>query len=186
MASATQLRTSNSHPLQNAAVQPAPGFGRIGITFCPGEKQPAAMTGAWDRDLGIDICAVQDWGAAALVSLIEDHEISDLGVGALGKEVLGRHMDWLHLPIADVSVPGAEFERAWEVHGEGIRARLRDGFSVVVHCKGGLGRAGTIAARLLAELGWEPERAIAELRRVRPGAIETPAQATYVQSVGLR
>lgn len=92
-------------------------------------------------------------------------------------------MDWLHLPIADVSVPGEDFERAWQVHGPGLRARLRDGFDTLVHCKGGLGRAGTIAARLLVELSAHPEVAIEQVRNVRTGAIETRTQEDYVRSI---
>jgi ADP-ribosyl-[dinitrogen reductase] hydrolase len=91
-------------------------------------------------------------------------------------------MDWLHLPIADVSTPGPAFERSWARQGEGIRARLRDGFSVVVHCKGGLGRAGMIAAKLLVELGHSRDSAISKVREARPGAIETPAQVDYVRA----
>jgi ADP-ribosyl-[dinitrogen reductase] hydrolase len=174
------IRTSHTHPLQIAAVQPLPNSGRIGITFCPGKKQASAMTGAWDRDLGIDLDALREWGAAAIITLIEEHEFKSLGVQKLGQEVVGRHMDWLHLPIEDVSVPGPEFEAAWRQQGEGIRARLRNGFDVVVHCKGGLGRAGTVAARLLIELGWEPSEAIRAIRQVRPGAIETAGQQAYV------
>lgn len=64
--------------------------------------------------------------------------------------------------------------------GEGLRSRLRNGFNVVVHCKGGLGRAGTIAARLLVELGADPEGAIRRVREARPGAIETLEQERHV------
>lgn len=176
------MRTSLSHPLQIAAVSPGNGHGRIGITFCPGKKQPGALTGAWDRDLGLDLDAVHAFGASALVTLIEDHEIDDLMVHGIGEETGRRHMDWLHLPIRDVSVPGTEFEQLWQAHGPGLRARVRDGFDVVVHCKGGLGRAGTIAARLLVELGLEPAQAIHEVRTARSGAIETRAQEEYVLS----
>jgi ADP-ribosyl-[dinitrogen reductase] hydrolase len=49
-----------------------------------------------------------------------------------------------------------------------------------VHCRGGLGRAGTVAARLLAELGMAPADAISRVRAVRPGAIQTQAQREYV------
>ena len=41
-----------------------------------------------------------------------------------------------------------------------MRSILRRGSDVLVHCRGGLGRAGTIAARLLIELGMKPETAI--------------------------
>lgn len=174
------MRTSLSHPLQIAEARPGSGLGSIGITFCPGKKQPGALTGAWDRDLGIDLDAISAFGAAAIVTLIEDHEINQLGVGGIGEEIARRHMDWLHMPIADVSVPGPEFEQAWEVHGPGLRARIRDGFNVVVHCKGGLGRAGTISARLLVELGTDAAEAIRQVRAVRNGAIETSAQEHYV------
>jgi ADP-ribosyl-[dinitrogen reductase] hydrolase len=56
------MRTSQSHPLQIATVQPAENTGRIGITFCPGKVQPGAMSGSWNRDLGLDLDAIADWG----------------------------------------------------------------------------------------------------------------------------
>lgn len=176
----TLVRTSTTHPLLVAQVKASPDFGAIGLTFCPGKKQASAMTGGWERDLDIDLDAVSAFGAAALVTLVEDHEMEALGVRQIGEKTAARHMDWFHLPIRDVSIPGREFERAWQVHGPGLRARLRDGFSVVLHCKGGLGRAGTIAARLLVELGLEPSEAIRQVRKARPGAIETAEQARYV------
>jgi ADP-ribosyl-[dinitrogen reductase] hydrolase len=89
-------------------------------------------------------------------------------------------MSWFHLPIVDVSIPGKAFEAAWLRVGEQLRSMLSGGSNVVVHCRGGLGRAGTIAARLLVELGVAPETAIANVRRVRPGAIETRAQEQFV------
>ena len=177
------MRTSLTHPLLIAEVPAGRGMGRIGLTFCPGKKQSGAMSGAWDRDLDCDLDAVANWGAAAVVSLIEEHEIATLAVAPLGEKVAMRHMAWFHLPIADVSVPGPHFEARWESDGPALRDLLRAGFDVLVHCKGGLGRAGTIAARLLVELGWEPAAAISAVRKMRPGAIETSAQLTHVQGI---
>ena len=52
---------------------------------------------------------------------------------------------------------------------------------MLIHCRGGLGRAGTIAARLLVELGMRPDEAVRRVRDARgPGAIETPAQEAHV------
>ena len=177
------MRTSHTHPLQIVSVEPRPGFGRVGITFCSGKKQQSAMTGGWNRDLGLDLDAVSAFGTSVLVTLIEQHEIEELAVHGISEETYRRNMEWLHMPIRDGSVPGREFEAAWQLYGPGLRGRLRDGFNIVVHCKGGLGRAGMIAARLLIELGADPQEVIAQVRYVRPGAIETSVQEAYVRSL---
>ena len=174
------MRASQTHPLQIATLQPTSDSGRIGITFCPGKVQPGAMSGSWNRDLGIDLDAIADWGAVAVVTLVEEYELITLKVPAMGNEVRARQMDWFHLPIQDVSVPDPKFERQWAVVAPDLLHRLRSGFDVLVHCKGGLGRAGTVAARLLIGMGVVPEAAVKVVRAVRPGAIETSAQLAYV------
>jgi ADP-ribosyl-[dinitrogen reductase] hydrolase len=169
-----------THPLQIATISAGAGFGRIGITFCPGKYDRHAMTGYWDRDLDLDLDAVRDWGAAAVVTLLEDREFALLRVECLGDEVRRRHMSWFHLPIVDVSTPDERFEQRWKAAGIELRSILRGGGDVLIHCRGGLGRAGTIGARLLIELGMEPVAAVEKVRSVRPGAIETLQQEDYV------
>ncbi len=174
-------RTSETHPLQIAEVRASPSHGRIGITFCPGKHDHAASTGAWARDLSADLDVITTWGARLVLTLVEPAELVALKVPHLGEELRSRGIDWRHLPIADYSVPTEAFEKKWETHGREIRALLCRGSNVLVHCKGGLGRAGMIAARLLVELGMAPEQAIREVRRARKGAIETPAQLALVR-----
>jgi ADP-ribosyl-[dinitrogen reductase] hydrolase len=175
-------RTSLNHPLQIAEVS-APGVkGAIGITFCPGKKQAGALTGAWSRDLGLDLDVIRSWGAATVITLIEPHEFRDLDVMDLGAEVRARGMAWLHLPIGDFSPPDHRFETGWAAHREGLCSGIRAGSRVLVHCKGGLGRAGTVAAILLLELGMDPSDAIRIVRQARKGAIETAEQERYVRN----
>ncbi|PTE15448.1 cyclin-dependent kinase inhibitor 3 family protein [Pseudogemmobacter blasticus] len=174
-------RTSQTHPLQIAEVRAAPEMGRIGITFCPGKHDLAAASGAWARDLAADLDAIAAWGARLVLTLVEPAELVALRVPDLGAGVRQRGMDWRHLPVADYSVPTEGFEADWAQHGPEIRALLRGGADVVLHCRGGLGRAGMTAARLLAELGMEPGEAIRLVRKARPGAIETPAQLALVR-----
>lgn len=177
----TVVRTSHSHPLQIAEVRASPSHGRIGITFCPGKHDYFAHTGAWERDLGIDLDAIASWGAKLVLTLVEPTELKALKVPQLGHEIRRRGIAWFHLPIADYSIPTQAFEQQWATQGFEIRESLRHGRDVLVHCKGGLGRAGMIAARLLVELGMEPDEAIHSVRRARQGAIETPAQLALVR-----
>lgn len=175
------VRTSISHPLQIAEVTAHPDYGKIGITFCPGKHDRLAVTGIWARDLDLDLDVIKEWGANLVLTLLEPVELVELKVPNLGEEVQKRGIKWMHLPIADYSVPDDEFENNWLIYGKEIRQHLCQGKNVLIHCKGGLGRAGTIAARLLVELGIEPKKAIRMVRGVRFGAIETHAQLALVQ-----
>ena len=115
-----------------------------------------------------------------MVTLIEGHEFDALRVNELPEAVRAAGMDWHHLPIRDGGVPDARFDWRWRYAGLQLRQSLRSGGSVFVHCRGGLGRAGMVASRLLVEFGSRPQEAIAAVRAVRPGAVETSAQEDWV------
>lgn len=120
-------------------------------------------------------------GGAALLSLIEEAETADVpAIAAIRAAAEAAHLVHRHLPIIDVTAPAAAFETAWAGAGRTARDLLRAGAGVAVHCRGGLGRSGTIAARLLVELGMDPAEAIGAVRAARPGAIETPDQEAHV------
>ncbi len=174
-------RTSLTNPLVVDSVE-TPGGGRIGMTFCPGKKQARAASGSWNRDLDADLDAIRDWGAEILVSLIEPAEYSRLGVEDLPVKARTR-MAHLALPVPDYGLPGPEWEESWKTEGPRLRSILRRGGRICLHCMGGLGRSGTIAARLLVELGVPPREAIRSVRAARPGAVETREQEEYVGAV---
>jgi protein-tyrosine phosphatase len=93
-------------------------------------------------------------------------------------------MRWFHLPINDVAIPTARSESEW-VGASPVLHRLHNSDGrVLVHCKGDLGRAGLVAARLLVERGVPATEAITRMRRCRPGAIETCAQEKYLLALG--
>ena len=180
------MKTSISHPLGIDSVQVYDRTGKIGITFCPGKKQAHAMTGAWNRDLETDIAAIKNSGYSALVTLMEEQELKYYGVPKPHMESITKshELDWFFLPIKDIDIPDPAFEQAWKIAGQQLISLLTNGHSIVVHCLGGLGRSGTIAARLLVELGIEPDEAIDRVRLARPGAIQTRAQEHYVREKG--
>ena len=74
------VRTSDCHPLRINRLD-VPGLpGSFGLTFCPGKKSDSIYGGDWDRDLDKDLAVLRDWGANAVVTLLEDHEFALLGV----------------------------------------------------------------------------------------------------------
>jgi protein-tyrosine phosphatase len=89
----------------------------------------------------------------------------------------------LHMPIEDTQHPSPAFDLAWQKHKADIHARLDRGEIIAIHCHAGLGRTGTIAAKILIERGFTAENAIALIRQTRPGSIETKAQELYLLSL---
>ena len=171
-------KTSLTHPLE---IDPMPcGAGVLGLTLCPGKQGPSYFGGSWERDLGLDMRAIVDWGATTLVSLMEAHEFPMLKVPNLGDAAEEAGLEWHHLPIPDVKTPKERFERLWTYSGHVLRKKLTSGETIVVHCRGGLGRTGMIAGRLAIEFGEAPEEALRRVREVRKGTVETPAQEAYV------
>ena len=180
---ASMPRTSLSHPLRIATLPLLQG--RLGITLCPGKKQQFAVSGTWSRDLDTDLAAIGAWGATHLVTLIEDHEFDELDVTALPERAEANGLRWHHLPIRDQCAPDAAFESLWEGALPLLEAALKGGEGVVVHCKGGLGRAGAIAARLLMMLDarLDVHEAMRRVREVRPNAIESREQERFLASL---
>ncbi|QDM40643.1 phosphatase [Altererythrobacter sp. TH136] len=154
-------------------IEVGPSRGRIALGACPGKV--ASLVEDLDR--------VAHWGAAAVVTLLGDDELNALRVPQLGAAVRERSLAWYHLPVRDMSAPSRTFEEGWRQHGAAIRSLLLSGSAVFLHCNLGLGRAGTLAARLLVELGWQPAEAIQAVRKVRPGAIQSRAQERHVLGV---
>lgn len=157
--------------------------GQIGVTFAPGKKQAGGLSGDHDRDLAADLDTIVEWNAAAVVTLMTTDELERYRIAAIGAEVRARFMEWHHCPIRDCDVPDAAFEAAWPSRSARLRALVAAGNRVLIHCRGGLGRAGMVAARLLVEAGVPAEDAIAAVRRERGSrAIETRAQEEWVRS----
>jgi ADP-ribosyl-[dinitrogen reductase] hydrolase len=176
------LRSSISDPLRIDSTSTGERGGRIGMTFCPGKNQPSSITGGWNRDLGLDLSAIRDWGAEILVSLLEPHEFLSVRVSRDDISHLSAALgiEWIDAPIVDGCVPSASFLVKWRLTVPRLRSVLDRGGAVVLCCMGGLGRTGMMTACLLVEAGYAPDVAISAVRAARPGAIETKAQEDFV------
>ncbi len=117
------------------------------------------------RGLDDDLRFLHFEGLDLLISLTE--ETLD------GEALLAFELDTLHLPIEDFTAP--EPEQIDDFVAE-VATRLDLGERVGVHCLGGLGRTGTMLATWFVHEGMTAEDAIAHVRDLRPGSIETEEQ----------
>ena len=120
-----------------------------------------------------DLIWLRRQGVLALVRLVEwkKAEVDTDQVRKLG-------MCDYHEPIPDLGVPNPEqIERIIRF----IDASILAGRPVGVSCKFGLGRTGTILACYLVRHGFDANVAIDEIRKKRPGSIETKEQENVVK-----
>lgn len=150
--------------------------GRLGLTRAPGAWWPGRPL-VGDAALADDLATlVYQHGARLLVTLLERREIARLG--DLKREAGRLSLAWLHHPIPDMRPPRSP--RAIVPVVERLVAEATAGRSAVIHCWAGLGRTGTVAACVLVARGRPAAEAIAAVRAVRPGAVQTEAQAAFV------
>lgn len=165
-------------PLENLGGVP----GRLGLTLAPGKEADGA-DGWWDRDLDADLDKlVEDYGAQVLVSLLEKSEYGDLGIPDLVGKAKERGVEVLRFPIPDGGVPreGEAGAHDYAAFVREVVERLEGGRTVVVHCRGGQGRSGLVAACVLVALGSPAVEALAVVREAREGAVETREQEDRV------
>ncbi|HUW58566.1 MAG TPA: dual specificity protein phosphatase family protein [Planctomycetota bacterium] len=128
-----------------------------------------------DRVIGMSRPGPAD--LAALRSCGVDHVIS-LTVLPLAATALEEHgITGIHIPMPDMRAPS--LDEVEEFVGE-LSSLVDAGHKVAVHCGAGLGRTGTMLACYLVSRGVSAEEAIAEVRRRRPGSVESRAQEQAV------
>lgn len=141
--------------------------GGIGLTICPGRRDRG-------RELAPDLLRLRQLGTTRILCLLGDEELEWAGIPGYRAAVAAAGLAFRQMPLLDQTPPAPD--EALEL-GRWLMAGVAAGERSVVHCYGGLGRAGTIAACALVAAGAEAAAAIAGVRAVRgPRALETAAQ----------
>ncbi|WP_261816385.1 phosphatase domain-containing putative toxin [Vibrio gallicus] len=144
------------------------------LTPCPGTKE-----------LGLDesLAQLKEQGVVAIVTAINNEEMASKNVAELGEKTKALGLKWFHLPIEDDCAPDAEFAEQWSVASPELHQIVEDGGKIAMHCMGGSGRTGLLAANLLLELGWSLPKVVVEVKELRPGAFSKPVQVNYVEAL---
>lgn len=145
--------------------------GRLGLTLLPGRRDR-------HRILKDDIESMKKAGVTHIVPLLGQDEMADYGVPNLLDAYKAAGFEVYHLPIVDQGVTSQD-----EMYQliEWIQGAVKDSSHVLLHCVGGLGRSGMVAASYLRSKGLPAHQALAEVRSVRsPRAIETEEQEAFV------
>jgi atypical dual specificity phosphatase len=142
------------------------GFTWVDKPLLAGMARPESLEEMnWLRQQGIDL----------LVSLTEDpprHDwVNDAGLLLV------------HCPVEDMSAPTQQqLDRCLSAITRANEHKL----GVAVHCGAGLGRTGVILACYFVEKGMSARDAIARVRQMRPGSIETTEQSEAITEYARR
>jgi atypical dual specificity phosphatase len=117
-----------------------------------------------------DLLWLRAQGIEILLSLTEDRPRRDW-VEEAGLLVF-------HEPLEDMEAPSQEqLDRSVSA----IQRALEQKMAVAVHCGAGLGRTGVVLAAYFVAKGLSAQNAIARIRRLRAGSVETDEQAEAVE-----
>ncbi len=148
--------------------------GALVLMPCPGTKQAS---------LEASMAQLAKQGVSTIVTAISDCEMDEKGVADLGAVAKQHGITWFHAPIEDDCAPDEAFLATWQTFNSQLKQALQNEQNVALHCMGGSGRTGLLAAHLLLELGWSLDNIITEVQALRPGAFTKPVQLEYIQKV---
>jgi len=147
------------------------------LTPCPGTK---------DLSLKPALQVLKESGANAVITLMTEKELQALRLNDIGTVVKSLGMSWFYLPICDEQIPNEDFSLLWETAGPAIHRLLENEKSIAIHCKGGTGRTGVVAAQILLERGEALCKVVKKIQVLRPNAFNLTEQGEYIESIAMR
>jgi len=157
---------------------PSPPSGRLTIASCPGLCKEH---GSSEERQMHHLKLLQERAVDLVVALTPDDELERLGVAAMPLRIQDAGLDWKQVAVVNFSTPEKDQQNQFMDAMNNVKSRLDDGEHILVHCQGGRGRAGKVAAVMLIHFGIDPDQAIGLIRDQREGCIQTPEQEAFVR-----
>jgi protein-tyrosine phosphatase len=133
-----------------------------------------------DGSLSSDIAALRQQGIDLLVSLLCADEAGWLGLTGEPAACEAAGLEFLAVPVRDFETPDSPLEFIKTVRG--LVGLLRQGRSIAVHCRGGIGRSGMLAVSILVGTGVQLHSAIETVSRARGVDVpEAPGQKDWLR-----
>ena len=161
----------DSHPYD---VLPLERGGSLIFTPCPGTR---------GTDVQTSVSQLKQAGAQAVITLTPAEEMARLGVEDLPDACRRQGLAWLHLPVEDDAAPASLFHERWQAQKVQAHQILDHGGALAIHCKGGSGRTGLMAAIILLERGNKLERVLSTVQALRPKALKLQAHVDYLAGI---
>ena len=131
-------------------------------------------------DLAEALAQLREAGADAVISMTPSDELAKLEVATLPEAVAETGMRWFRCPVEDDAAPGPDFEEAWAANRDAVMALVSQQGSTAIHCRGGTGRTGFMAALILRESGTDRARAGALVKDPRQKDPTPPPDTDYL------
>ncbi len=137
---------------------------------------PRPRGGDWLED---EIQSLKRSGIEAVVSLLERQEIVELDIAEEQVLCEANGISYLSFPIPDRNVPPSKIEAL--NFARSLRNCLREGKSLVIHCRQGIGRSALMAACVLALGNLSVDEAFQKIEDARGCSVpDTPEQREWV------
>ncbi|MFA0415153.1 cyclin-dependent kinase inhibitor 3 family protein [Vibrio renipiscarius] len=148
--------------------------GALILTPCPGTK---------DASLYESLEQLKEQGVKAIVTALDYKELAEKNVSQLGSLTQELGMQWFQIEIEDDCAPDGNFMTKWQAASPTLQEIVDKGGKVAMHCMGGSGRTGLLAAHLLLERDWALDEIVSQVQALRPGAFTKPVQIAYIEQV---
>jgi protein-tyrosine phosphatase len=141
------------------------------FTPCPGTKSTTVDEA---------VLTLKEAGAQALITLMPAAEMANCTADSLPGCCTNYGLQWFHLPIEDDQAPDERFAVAFATHKPALLSLLEQQGTLAIHCRGGSGRTGLMAAILLLESGMDREAVMRQVQGLRPHALKMAVHTDYL------